>query len=169
MRLSPLALLCACATAAPAPRPATVRASGIDPAECEGEAALACYDKGRQLLESRQPEVAQQSMEYVDQACSGGVDEACDLSDLAFKAPVKISGRNTVPPPSVRSQHIRGTVAVRCRLDTEGLLRDCEVLESVRGMDAEVLDSLSTRRYEPATWGGNPVEVPFDVRIDVTP
>ena len=137
--------------------------------ECEGEAALACFDKGRRLLESRRPEVAQRSMEYVDQACSAGIDEACDLSDLAFKAPRKLSGRSPSPPPSVRSQHIRGTVGVRCTLDTAGLLRDCEVLESVPGMDAEVLDSLSTRRYEPATWGGNPVEVPFDVRVDVTP
>lgn len=168
MRLSALALLCACATVAP--QPPVARAVGAHAGECEaGAAAAACYRKGRELLESRQPEWAQDSMDYIDQACGAGIDEACDLADLAFKAPRRIGGRDPLPPPSVRSQHVRGTVVVRCTLGADGLLRDCEVIESVPGMDGEVIDSLSTRRYEPATWGGNPVEVPFDIRIDITP
>ncbi|MGZ6126409.1 MAG: energy transducer TonB [Myxococcales bacterium] len=147
-----------------------MRTAAIGAGECEGEAAAAaCYRKGRELLESRQPETAQVSMEYVDKACAGGIDEACDLADLAFKAPRRIGGRDPSPPPRVRSQHIRGTFVGRCILGADGLLRDCEVLESVPEMDAEVIDSFSTRRYEPATWGGNPVEVPFDIRIDITP
>jgi hypothetical protein len=64
MRLSALAFLCACATAAP--RPPAVRAVALQAGQCEGEAAADCYRKGRQLLESRQPEAAQQSMEYMD-------------------------------------------------------------------------------------------------------
>lgn len=167
MRLSALAVLCACATAAP--QPPAARAVGIRADDCAGEAAAACYRKGRELLESRQPEMAQESMDYVDQACGAGIDEACDLADLAFKAPRRIGGRDPMPPPRVRSEHIRGTVVVRCTLGADGYLRDCEVIESVPQMDAEVIDSLSTRRYEPATWGGNPVEVPFDIRIDITP
>lgn len=163
MRLSALALLCACATAPPA----AVRAVQIEP--CHGDAAVACYQKGSRLLKTRSPEAAHESMEYVDQACASGVDAACDLADLAFKAPRRIGGRSPVAPGRVRSQHIRGTVVVRCTLGVDGLLRGCAVLESVPEMDGEVLDSLTTRRYEPATWGGNPVEVPFDIRIDVSP
>ena len=169
MRRAALILLCACAT--PAPRPAAPPPSPTESliAECAGAAAISCYRKGARLLESRRPEVAQESMDHVDAACAGGVDEACDLAELAFKAPRRIAGRNPVATPAVRGEHIRGTVAVRCRLGVDGILRGCTVLQSVAGMDAEVLDSLSTRVYEPATWGGNPVEVPFDIRIDVTP
>ncbi|HZX95932.1 MAG TPA: energy transducer TonB [Myxococcales bacterium] len=139
----------------------------VEPGECTKDAGAACYQKGRSLLESRKPEWAQASMEYIDRACAAGTDQACDLADLAFKGPVRISGRAVRTTSEVRQQHRSGTVAVRCVLNTEGTLRDCVVLQSVPGMDPEVLDAIGTRRYQPATWGGNPVEVPFDVQIEV--
>jgi TonB family protein len=169
LRTALLGLCCAaCATPAPPVAPPTP-ARLVDPGECAADGGASCYQKGRTLLESRKPEWAQASMEYIDRACAAGMDQACDLSDLAFKAPRRISGRNAHTTRQVRQEHRTGTVVVRCTLGTDGILRDCAVLESVEGMDAEVLDSIASRRYDPATWGGNPVEVPFDLRIDVNP
>lgn len=169
MSRAALVLLC-CACAGPrqqeiAPLPTHV----VDPGECAKDGGVACYDKGRALLESRNPDSAQESMDYVDRACAAGLEKACDLSDLAFKAPRRIAGRNPHTTRQVRQEHRSGTVSVRCILGTDGLLRDCAVARSVPGMDAEVLDVAASRRYEPATWGGNPVEIPFDIQLDVNP
>lgn len=169
-RAALVVLLCCAACATPgkkdiAPIPARV----VDPGECAQDKGTACYDKGRALLESRNPDSAQESMEYIDRACAAGLEKACDLSDLAFKAPRRIAGRAPHTTRQVRQEHRSGTVSVRCILGTDGLLRDCAVLQSVPGMDAEVLDSAASRRYEPATWGGNPVEIPFDIQIEVNP
>src|SRR4051812_29588945 len=163
-------LVCCAACAAPRqqeivpipPRP-------VDAGECAKDGGIACYDKGRALLESRNPDSAQESMEDVDRACAAGLEKACDLSDLAFKAPRRIAGRSAHTTREVRQEHRAGTVTVRCVLGTDGRLRDCDVLQSVPGMDEEVLDSAASRKYEPATWGGNPVEIPFDIRVDVSP
>lgn len=143
--------------------------TAVDPGECAKDGGVACYEKGRALLESRNPDSAQESMDYVDRACAAGLEKACDLSDLAFKAPERISGRSPHTTRRVRQEHVSGTVTVRCILGTDGRLRDCAVLQSVPGMDAEVLDSAASRRYRPATWGGNPVEIPFDIQLDVNP
>jgi len=142
----------------------------VDPGECAGDGGLSCYRRGRQLLESRRAEVAQESMESVDKACAAGMQEACDLAELAFKAPRRIGGRNPLIPALVRDQHLRGTVVARCMLEEDGRLRDCVVVQSLHEqMDAEVLASIATRTYEPATWGGQPVHVPIDIHIDVNP
>jgi TonB family protein len=168
----PAALLLCCAACATSrqqeivpPLPARL----VDPGECVKDGGAACYEKGRALLESRNPASAQESMEYIDASCAAGLEKACDLSDLAFKAPRRIAGRNPHTTPQVRQDHVSGTVSVRCILGTDGLLRDCTVLQSVKGMDAQVLDSAASRRYQPATWGGNPVEIPFDIQLDVNP
>jgi TonB family protein len=169
LRAAALLLCCAaCATSREqtiAPVPPHV----VDPGECASDGGTACYEKGRALLESRDPASAQESMEYIDRSCAAGLEKACDLSDLAFKAPRRIAGRRPHTTQQVRQEHVSGTVAVRCILGTDGLLRDCTVLQSVPGMDAEVLDSAASRRYEPATWGGNPVEIPFDIQLEVNP
>jgi TonB family protein len=169
MSRAALVLLC-CACAGPRQQeipPPPARA--VDPGECASDGGVACYDKGRALLESRNPDSAQESMDYVDRACAAGLEKACDLSDLAFKAPRRIAGRLPHTTREVRQEHRTGTVSVRCILGTDGLLRDCTVLQSVPGMDAEVLDAAASRRYEPATWGGNPVEIPFDIQLEVQP
>jgi TonB family protein len=165
-----LVLLCCAACAAPRQQETPqVPPSQVDAGECAKDGGAGCYAKGRALLESRKPESAQESMEYVDRACAAGLEKACDLSDAAFKAPRRIAGRNAHTTRQVRQEHRSGTVTVRCLLGTDGRLRDCDVLQSVPGMDAEVLDSAATRQYEPATWGGNPVEIPFDIQVDVSP
>jgi protein TonB len=170
MRILAVLLLCGCAAAPPAPAPPAPPPTFVDPGECAGDGGLSCYWKGRQLLESRQPEVAQESMEAVDKACAAGMDQACDLAELAFKAPRRTGGRNPRVPALVRDLHLRGTVVVRCMLERDGRLRDCVILKGLHDqMDAEVLDSVATRTYEPATWGGHPVQVPIDLRIDVNP
>jgi len=170
MRIAAFILLCGCATAQPPPAPPTPPLTMVDPGECSGDGGRSCYRKGRQLLESRQPEVAQESMESVDRACAAGMEEACDLAELAFKVPRRTGGRNPRVPASVRDRHVRGTVVVRCMLERDGRPRECVVLQALHDeMDAEVLDSISTRTYEPATWGGHPVRVPIDIRIDVSP
>jgi TonB family protein len=161
-------LLCCAACAAPKQQQiAPLRPRHGDAGECARDGGMACYDKGRALLESRNPDSAQESMEYIDRACAAGLEKACDLSDLAFKAPRRTAGRNPHTTREVRQEHRSGTVSIRCILGTDGELRDCTVLQSVPGMDAEVLDSAASRRYEPATWGGNPVEIPFDIEVEV--
>lgn len=158
-------LLLACA----APRAVAPVQLERDAGECAADKGKTCYERGKALLQSRKPEVAQESMELVDKACAAGSKEACDLAELAFRAPRRIAGRTARIPSRLREEHVHGTVVARCTLDVQGKLTDCAIVESVPEMDAEVLDSISTRQYEPAAWGGNPVEVPFDVRVDVSP
>jgi TonB family protein len=171
MSRAALVLLCCAGCAGPRQQeiPPALPSHVVDPGECAKDGGQACYAKGRALLESRNPESAQESMDFVDRACAAGLEKACDLSDLAFKAPRRIAGRSPHTTRQVRQEHRSGTVSVRCILGADGLLRDCAVGQSVPGMDEEVLDAAASRRYEPATWGGNPVEIPFEIQIEVNP
>ena len=110
------AFVLACCAACAAPRQqeiAPIPPRPVDAGECARDGGTACYDKGRALLESRNPDSAQESMEYVDCACAAGLEKACDLSDLAFKAPRRIGGRSPHTTREVRQEHRAGTVAVR--------------------------------------------------------
>jgi hypothetical protein len=164
MRVGPALLCCACAAGIPRERrPAAQRPAASDCATDQGET---CYRRGRELLESRRPEVAQRSMEEIDNACAAGHDPACDLASLAFDAPRRAGadGRARMTH-EVREPRDGGAAVVRCVLGADGVLRGCAALQPEAGVDARVLEGLSGRTYEPATWGGNPVEVPFDIDV----
>src|SRR2546427_7655089 len=123
MRLLAFVLLCGCAAAHPVTPPPAPPRMQVDPGECAGDGGLSCYRRGRQLLESRRAEVAQESMESVDKACAAGMQEACDLAELAFKAPRRIGGGNPPIPPPGRDQHPPRTLVARRILRGGGGLR----------------------------------------------
>ena len=54
-----------------------------------------------------------------------------------------------------------------CTLTIEGRLRDCKLKETLPGMQDEFLYILAERRYAPAFWDDAPLEVPFNVGLNL--
>jgi protein TonB len=62
-------------------------------------------------------------------------------------------------------KQVQGTAIAKCVVTLEGRLEQCRMVKSVPGMDQAVLDSLATRRYEPAQLNGKPVAVEMAVTV----
>lgn len=88
-----------------------------------------------------------------------------------FTRPRLLSGEELVYPefsrgsPLPSAESLQGSVVARCTLTTEGVLVQCKLLERMAALDADVLRVLSTRRYTPAMYQGQPVSVPYVVKI----
>jgi hypothetical protein len=67
------------------------------------------------------------------------------------------------PPPA-------GEVIVKLVVGTDGVPKELEVMKGVHPqIDALALDAVATLRYEPATWGGRPVEVVTRIALEIGP
>ncbi|GHG75682.1 M56 family metallopeptidase [Comamonas sp. JC664] len=55
----------------------------------------------------------------------------------------------------------KGAVVARCVITAEGSVTDCQPLKGLRGLEAGVIRTLSTWRYEPARLDGKPVAVRY--------
>ena len=55
----------------------------------------------------------------------------------------------------------KGAVVARCVITAEGTVTDCQPLKGLRGLEAGVIRTLSTWRYEPARLDGKPVAVRY--------
>lgn len=60
---------------------------------------------------------------------------------------------------------VSGIMVVRCVITTEGLTRQCRVLQSVPLMDQPVLDALHRHRSVPVRFEGRPVNVEYTYTI----
>jgi TonB family protein len=63
---------------------------------------------------------------------------------------------------------IEGTSVARCRVTVTGSLTDCHITKSVPMLDDAVMQSLTTRQYEPAKVGANPVETEISIVTRLT-
>lgn len=63
---------------------------------------------------------------------------------------------------------VEGLMIVRCILTAAGEVKRCEVRQSVRFMDNEVVQTLQKRRYGPVTLEGRPIDVYYTFRIRLT-
>ena len=63
---------------------------------------------------------------------------------------------------------IEGTSVARCRVTVTGSLTDCHITKSVPMLDDAVMQSLTTRQYEPAKVGANTVETEISIVTRLT-
>ena len=93
----------------------------------------------------------------------------------ALKLPKKLSGRNPRYTSEARQAEITATILVRCILTKEGFLKTCKLDEpqtererdliQETKMREEITDALSTWRFEPATFAGQPCEIEYRHRF----
>jgi protein TonB len=57
--------------------------------------------------------------------------------------------------------HVEGLVIVKCIINTDGRLTNCQMIKPLPHMDAAILDWLANRRYSPVTYQGKPVKVSY--------
>lgn len=68
-------------------------------------------------------------------------------------------------PRSAMLQHREGTVIVRCRITTDGSVRDCGILSGDVMLQQAALDALAQQRYRPLMYDGAPVSVWYQFRM----
>jgi TonB family protein len=92
------------------------------------------------------------------------------LAPLAF--PQAASGSKVIPPrvarhgttpldysEEARLNHIGGIVKLKVTVDTEGHVKDIEVVRAVGyGLDENAVKAVRTWKFEPATQNGKPME-----------
>lgn len=72
----------------------------------------------------------------------------------------------TVPDTTARGPWEAGTVIVRAVIDTDGRVRDAEVLKGLRPhLDQSAVRAVLQRRYRPATLEGRPVKMITTIRM----
>jgi protein TonB len=119
---------------------------------------------------------------YEVPAVPGGIgsDPVVDAAvvELVHSTPALASGAagRMVPPKFLSGptpqytekaieREVEGVMEVRCIVDTDGRVRDCQVLKSLPFMDRAVIQALEQRRYVPATLGGDRVDVYYRFRL----
>ena len=68
-------------------------------------------------------------------------------------------------PRSAMLQHREGTVIVRCRITTDGSVRDCGIISGDVMLQQAALDALAQQRYRPLMYDGAPVSVWYMFRM----
>jgi TonB family protein len=83
----------------------------------------------------------------------------------ATTSPEFISGPYPTYTVDAIKRRVQGTALLRCVLTERGTVTGCRVIDSLPGMDAEIIRALEQRRYKPATVGGRPVAVFFHFKV----
>ncbi len=68
-------------------------------------------------------------------------------------------------PRSAMLQHREGTVIARCRIATDGAVRDCRIVSGDVMLQDAALDALRRQRYRPVMFEGAPVSVWYMFRF----
>jgi periplasmic protein TonB len=82
------------------------------------------------------------------------------------KEPLLIAMQPPVYPEIAREAGIEGTVLMRVLVDTQGAVRDEQVLQSIRGLDEAALAAATTAVFRPALQQDKPVAVWVVVPIE---
>ena len=72
--------------------------------------------------------------------------------------PVLLSMQPVVYPEMAREARTEGTVIVRVLVNTEGAVKEVEVVQSVLGLDEAAINTAWTARFKPGQENGQPVE-----------
>lgn len=113
-------------------------------------------------------EEVRQAADDLKAACVAGLTEACVFLRERIERPRKLSGAPPQFPQKAFEKVIHQQrftiVVVRCRLGVDGKFRDCKPLESgADGLTESVLESLAGSTFQPATFAGHPIDVPYTV------
>ncbi len=79
------------------------------------------------------------------------------LNPGAVETPTKVLDVPPLYPPQAIANRERGTVTLECRIDVDGIVRDCKVTRRVsKQLDAEALACVRQWRYKPLKLAGEP-------------
>ncbi|NNB85996.1 energy transducer TonB [Corallococcus exiguus] len=79
--------------------------------------------------------------------------------------PKMLSGSQFSYTLEARRAGVEGMIIAKCVITTEGRVRDCRIIKGLPFMDDAVLESLSSRQYQPLTFQGRPVNVSYTFNI----
>jgi TonB family protein len=82
---------------------------------------------------------------------------------------VLLEGEPVVYPPEAIAAKAEGRMTVKCTLNIQGRLVNCQVQKSVPLLEEAVLASLASRRYTPATQQDLPVAIDYIININLVP
>ncbi len=82
-------------------------------------------------------------------------------------APVRISGPDPRYPEIARRARIEGTVVVEAIVNKQGLVEQAKVARGLGwGLDEAAVNAIQQWRFDPATLGGEPVDVFYLLRVN---
>jgi periplasmic protein TonB len=89
--------------------------------------------------------------------------------------PLPVGGKAEVaqliygPPPVIpalaRQNRIHGVIAIAATVDTQGLLKDVQVVSGNPMLAPAAREAVQRWRYRPAILNGNPVESKVDIKV----
>ncbi len=147
--------------------------------DCKGDKAQACYEEGLALTAAGgSASDRTKGIALLTEACRSKVSAACGTLARRFKPPQKLSGENPRYTNEAAWDGVTGRVTIKCLLTTEGILKDCgvvaprtqkekEILET-SGQAAALLKAVSTWRFTPAMFDGQPCEIEYVRQITMT-
>lgn len=112
-------------------------------------------------------EQVRQASQDLTAACDAGLEEACIYQRERYQRPTKLEGK----PPELTQEALRkkamAVVVVSCRIGTDGIARDLQVLEAAPyGLTEALLTSLRESRFQPAMLAGHPIGIPYTVQLN---
>ncbi|HZI14760.1 MAG TPA: TonB family protein [Myxococcus sp.] len=137
----------------------------------EPDQAPAVYEEAVRVMNGEpSPEEFEQAKDDLHAACRADFAPACAFLREKLESPRRISGK----PPEYTNEAIQkrtfATVVLRCKLGTDGRMRDCKVLESApHGLTESVLAYAARAVYQPVRLAGHPFEVSYTFRFNFRP
>jgi TonB family protein len=89
-------------------------------------------------------------------------------ADAKVVNPVPIKKANAVYPEDAKKQKVQGTVVVRLKIGTDGLVKDARIVKSIKPLDQATLDAVKQWTFKPGTVDGKPVEVETEITVNFT-
>jgi len=81
--------------------------------------------------------------------------------------PEQIFGRYPRYTPEALLWRVQGHAVVKCVITVEGALTNCKIIKPLPYMDREILSALSTWRFKPSTFCGEPINVDYVFNINL--
>lgn len=139
--------------------------------EVEPEQAPAVFAEAVQLLRgSPGEEDVNRASRDIQAACDAGFHEACKFIHEEYRYPRTISRPPPQYPEGLFNQGKFACMVFRCRINTEGRVRDCKIVEGegLEGVEQN-LAAVFRSRFSPATLAGHPFSLPYTFQIHFSP
>src|SRR5215217_556872 len=137
----------------------------VEPAQ-----ARAIFAEAVQVLSgTATEEQVKQASQDLSAACDAELEEACTYQREQYQHPTKLEGK---PPEMTRAAVNKRAMAVAivsCRLGTDGIVRDIQVVEAAPyGLTEALITTLRESKYQPAMLAGHPIEIPYTFQLNTT-
>jgi protein TonB len=96
----------------------------------------------------------------------GGTGSRLDWDGSRMSKPVMLSEKRKITyTEKALENDVEGVMIVKCVIMTDGSVKYCQVIQGLRFMDREVVETLEGRKYEPIKLDGQPVEVSYTFKV----